>query len=286
MQSPNKIEKNLSSLLNSDFPRYIVFREKYLTPLRGLPSNPNWRNDTHPILEQVGVTAYGILKSINFINHRKSFITISDFDQSFKNIYFHFGLVFDCIESFSRSIILLEKLLGKIDLENKLRISRDELIDKYKEWVDKEYDKKYADLIEKGKPIFYYPQNDHTYLSLFLKNPIKREYNRFSRVIKDYRNFFIHNPGVDIFHEIPTGKLFTIKKENVDLSKNWANIQTLFNIDRSLFENPTNMIQNDLKVLLSILNDIWQFFDSRLDKIYNDKDFNRLFQGYKRVIEY
>jgi len=285
MISPNKIEKNLEQTLQKDFPNYLVIRAKYLVPLTGLPINPNWRSDTHPLLEQIGVTAYGILKSLNFIYHRKRFIDISDFDQSFKNIYFHFGLIFDCVESLSRSILLIEQELGLIDINQKLKLTQQELINKYSDWVNIEYSKKYLDFIEKGKPIFFYPQNDHTYLSLIIRNPIKKNYNKFSRNIKDYRNFFIHNPGVDIFKEMPSGKLFTIKKEFVDKSKNWADLQFLFNLDKTYFEDPLNMIDNDLQSILYILNNIWSFLDLRLKKIYNHKKFSNLVRGFIREFD-
>lgn len=284
MTQPSKIERNIARVLEKGFPRYLLFREKYLVPLRGLPDNPNWRKDTHPLLEQIGVNAYAIIKSINFIHHRKNFITISDYDQSFKNIYFHFGLIFDCIESFSRCIILIEQSLGLIDLELKLKISRQGLIDKFIDWVDKEYDKKYIDLIEDGKPIYYYPQNDHTYLSLILKNPIKRKYNVFAKSIKDYRNYFIHNPGVDVLNVINTSNLFTIKKEFVDRTKNWANIQVLFDRDRDMFVNPLDMINQDLQELLLILDESWLFFIDRLEKVYEHQDFENLMIDYKREI--
>ena len=135
MISPNNIEINLEQELLKEFPRYIPYREKYLTPLRGLPTNPNWRIDTHPDLEQIGVASYGILKSINFIYYRKNYIDISDFDQSFKNIYFHFGLIFDCIEALCRNIVLIEQSINLIDIESKLRLTEQKLTDDFAVWI-------------------------------------------------------------------------------------------------------------------------------------------------------
>ena len=285
MIRPNKIEINLEQVLLKEFPRYIPYREKYLTPLRGLPKNPNWRIDTHPDLEQIGVASYGVLKSINFINYRKNYIDISDFDQSFKNIYFHFGLVFDCIESLSRNIVLIEQSLNLIDIESKIRLTEQKLTDDFAVWIKNEYGKRFRDLMDKGKPIFYFPQNDHTYLSLIVDNPIKRTYYKFAKALKDYRNYFIHNPGVDIFKELTTGELFAINKEYVDKSKNWANLQQIFDRDKSYFENPIGMINSDLMELLSILNIVWEKIDERLNIIYRHENFEYLFKGFKREIE-
>lgn len=284
MTNPNQIESFLEKELYEFFPNYIQFRERFLIPLTGAPINPNWRIDTHPDLEQIGVGSYGILKSICFIQHRKKYVTISDFEQSFKNIYFHFGLIFDCVELISRNIILIEKEIGLIDIEKKLKISEEKLNIGFQEWIKNDYDKKFIELIEKGKPIFYYPQNERTFLSLIIKNPIKREYNKFAKSIKDYRNFFIHNPGVDVFIDFSSNNLYAIKKEYVEYSKNWANLQIFFEIKKDYFEEPTLMIDKDIKKLYFTLNEIWKEIISRLEIIYVNKNFEKIFKGYNREL--
>lgn len=282
MKSPSPIERNIEIMLENSFPQYLIFREIYLIPLRGLPYNPNWRIDTHPLLEQIGVTAYGILKSLNFIEYRKNKVTISDFDQSFKNIYFHFGLIFDCVEFLCRKIVLIEKELGLSKFESKVKQSKEKLLEYFNNWIDKEYEQRFKQMIEQGKPILCYPHGDINYLSQIIQNPLKRNYNTFSKGIKDYRNFFIHNPGVDIFIDTRSKKLYTVKKEFVYKSKNWANLQLIFEYDKDQFVDPILIINSDIDQLLDLLNQIWEKMNLRMENIYNHSKFELFFKNYRR----
>lgn len=277
----NSIEKNIEAVLKRYFPAYLIFREKFLLPLTGAPFNCSWRKDTHPKLEEIGMTSYGVIKSLNFIQHRKNKVKTSDFDQSFKNIYFHFSLIFDCVESLSRSIILLQVELDQVDIKKEIKLSKEELIERYSLWIDKNYDKKFQDLINKGKPIFYHPQNDHTYLSKIVKNPLKRDYNKFIQIIKDYRNFFTHNPGVDVF--CPDGREYlVVKKEFFSISNSWADTLDNYMKNNDFFENPKEMIERDFEGLLKLLNRVWIELNVKLEKIYQVDEFDKLIKDYVR----
>lgn len=286
MINPNSLERESKEFLINDFPKYIEIRDRYFIPLTGYPNDSNWRIDTHPFLERIGVTNYAVLKSIVFIRHRKGHVSISDKEQSFKNIYFHFGLIFDCVETLSRYIIKIENLLKIKNQSQTLKLSKSNLLKSYEEWVDNEYPRRFVSMLECGKPIFYFPQRDHTYLSLIIQNPLKRTYNKFAKEIKDYRNYFIHNPGVDIFKEISTDRLFALKKEFVEISINWANIQFHFDTEKSYFEDPEEMITNDLSSLSKILNEIWDCFIERFNTIYSHQGFHSIFKNYNRELEF
>jgi hypothetical protein len=141
-------------------------------------------------------------------------------------------------------------------------------------------------MTEVGRPIMYYPQRNHTFLNSLIKNPLRKRYNKFATSTKDYRNFFIHNPGVDVFMEISTKWLFALKKEYVIQSKNWSNLQFMFNIDRSFFINPVEMVNNDLDLLLSYMNEIWDAIIKRMRIIYQHPNFIKINKHYYRNIKF
>jgi hypothetical protein len=62
--SINPIERNCSTLIERSFPNYEIFWNNFLEPLKG--DDGNWRNDTFQCLEEIGISQYGVIKSINF----------------------------------------------------------------------------------------------------------------------------------------------------------------------------------------------------------------------------
>lgn len=284
LESGNSIEINLAPFLRQYFPEYEGFRSKYLVPLTGYPRNKNWRRDTHPDLERIGLTAFGLLKSLNFILIKKENIYVSGHpDQNFKNIYFHFGLAADCLDSFFRSIVIIEAYLKILKLKEKLMIPEEELIKKFTKWVATDYSKRFDEFIQDGKPILYYPQFDRSFISLIVKDKeIKSTYLEVVKELKDYRNFFIHNPGVDVFKDTVQDKLFAIKKSEVKRTKNWASLSYLYTVDNTLFVDPKNMVNEDLARFTQSLNKIWPSVNDALQVIYGHPDFQKIFKIVNR----
>jgi hypothetical protein len=283
-ETGNSIEINLALFLREYFPNYEGFRSKYLVPLTGYPRNKNWRRDTHPDLERIGIAAFGLLKSLNFILIKKEKISVSGHpDQNFKNIYFHFGLSADCIDSLLRSIVIIESYLKIINLDLKLKIPDDELIRKFTNWVETEYSKRFEELIQDGRPILYYPQSDRSFIKLVVKyKEIRNSYLDIVKELKDYRNFFVHNPGVDVFKDTVYNKLYAIKKSEVKRTKNWASLSYLYSLDNSMFIDPSSMVNDDLTKFAQSLNSIWPSVNESLDLIYEHPDFPKLFKHFYR----
>ena len=135
------IEKYMAKIFNEKFLNYEIFWIKYLIPLIGIDGS--WRHDTHPSLEEIGLSQYGILKSLAFIEYSKPKISVGDINQSYKNIYFHFGLIFDTVKNFSRNICIIQNELGISKLKKKLKIPTCKMIYNYRKWILKNYDKKF-----------------------------------------------------------------------------------------------------------------------------------------------
>lgn len=285
MERGNPIERNLAHYFNDKFPYYPKFRRSFLVPLTGFPNDPNWRFDTHPYLEQIGISSYGLLKSINFIYIKQNQIKVGDPEQTFKNVYFHFGHISDCIDSLARSIVLVVLDLLEIKKINAhMRLSEEILLSNFEDWVKNKYEGKYNQMIQFGKPIFYYPQQDYNYLSLITKPLERRSYNRFMMDIKDYRNFYAHNPGVDVILDTSSQKRYVLRKEYVTLAKNWATIRYLFRSKQEYFMQPETMISTDLNELIFHLNDLWIPIMKWMDRIYINPNFQKYFKDFQREI--
>ena len=279
----HRIEEYMLDTIIESFPNYIKFDHKYLLPLTGRPYETNWRVDTHENLEGIAMSHFGIYKSIRYIKKCMNKIRVGDEYQTFKNIYFHLGLIFDNVENLARNIIIVEDYLGIRCVKNKLKKTKKKLLKKYKEWIDKHYDKAFDNMIKNGKPILYYPQHDYNFLSLIITDKsTRRKYNDLVGSIKDYRNFFIHNPGVDILIDLRTGEEFAIRKEYVDKCKLWSSYGKLFREHPEYFINPRQMVSSDLEKTLITLNQIWRLFLNEMEKVYTHSDFSQIFRGFKR----
>ena len=284
LESGNSIERNISPLFKEYFPDYETYRSKFLMPLTGQPNDPNWRKDTHPELERIGIASFGILKSLNLVYIKKDKIKVStDPEQTFKNVYFHFVLATDCVDAMLRSIAIVESELKILDINEKLKLSNELLINDFDTWVTKDYPKCYQEMINEGKPIFYYPQHDYNFLSITVTNKlIRKSYLELIKKLKNYRNFFIHNPGIDVFIVKRIDKRFAIKKEMVKKSRNWTTLRDLYNHDKSLFIDPEEMITTDLINLIKELNSIWPSIIANMESIFQHNNFPTIFKGYKR----
>ena len=124
--SEDPLEKDTYVKMSTQFPLFEKLEIEYLNELKDI--NGNWREDTLPNLEEIGMCQYGVLKSINFINKSKLFVIAGDPNQRYKNIYFHFGLIFDIVENMARNIVLTQSYLNIRKYENK--INKDKLGDK------------------------------------------------------------------------------------------------------------------------------------------------------------
>jgi hypothetical protein len=283
--SRDPIESQTADLIQSRFPNYEVFWRNYLEPLRGEDIGRNWRYDTLHNLEELGISQFGILKSVNLIRISRPYITVGDPLQHYKNIYFHFGLVFDSVTNFARNLLIVEEFLGLTNLNRTLRLSNDELVARFSKWVIKKYKASYDNMISLGKPIFYYPHYDIDYLGLLIPDPLRKNYIKFITLIKNYRNFYIHTPGVDITIKYPARTLHAVKKEYVNEYRHWSKIQKHIIDYPERFDDPKTIVENDLKMTLEYCNFIWIHFIEHMDTITKHSDYNRIFRNFDREKE-
>ena len=263
-------------LLRQTFKSLKNFWQTHLQPLK---ADGSWRPDMIEYLEYIGMANFAILKSINFINRQKTIIKVSDPDQSFKSIYFHFGLIGDCVEDLSRNILLTQYKL-KIRKSEIAPQTKKELLAEFSEWVTEKYKTNCKDLIQKGKTIVYLPRPKAKFSAIIVASKDRRPYDKLIESIRKYRNYYTHNPGVDIIRR--DTELYVIKRDEVKESRSWTKLKSMLDTSMDKFINPIEQVNSDLKKLLSSLRTIWKSFDSSMIEIESHKGFKGISIGFKR----
>jgi len=280
--SKNYIYKEIAPLIEEYFPNYEIFYNDFI--LKFIGKDGNWKIDMHPIFEEIGMADYGVIKSLNYIQRSKKTVRVGDPNQTFKNIYFHFGLVLESLEHMARHILRLKRLLRKFDLDSKLAMSDKKICNKIKNWIKKEYKIQLEKFIDTGRP-FQLPIRNPYLLKLMIQDTeLIRNYNKFSQSIREYRNIFIHNPSVDIFmvKEERTIKHFSPKKNKAKKYPLWNDMRTKYLFKKDDFINPKSLIEEDLLELLKLLNDIWKEYHKHMKEIFQQNDIASLLENFNR----
>lgn len=233
--------------------------------------NNRWRPLLDVDLETIGTGHYTLLKSLNYIRKNKDSVRMNDPEQRFKNIYFHFGLIIDCIKQISRSIILFKTKLGLINFQE-LKYSIEDIVQITNNWYKNNYETSYNKLVNNGVAIALQLQPAKEYIYML---GTKKELNLFSvfkNSIQPYRNVFIHNPAIDIF--IVKGKKgqFVVKK---DVIKNCRFLNQLDKTKPSNLTNPVEMVNQDYSDCLQVISTTWYVLLKHIKEINNHPDFKR-----------
>lgn len=111
--------------------------------------NNRWRPKLDIDLEIIGTGHYTLLKSLNYIRKNKDLVKMNDPEQRFKNIYFHYGLIIDCIKQISRSLLLFKTKLGVMDFQE-TKFSFDDILRITENWYKNNYENSYKNLRFRG----------------------------------------------------------------------------------------------------------------------------------------
>lgn len=276
-ESDDIIKYEIASLIEKYFPNYERFYNNYIVNFIG--SDGNRRTDMHPIFEEIGMADYAILKSLNYIRRTWMYVVTGDPNQTFKNIYFHFGLIFDSVEHMGRNILRLEDELKIIDFKKsiKKKISKDILGN----WLKNQYEGEIDLYIKTGKPPSP-PKGTKRIMELLLQNELKREYEKFSRNIREYRNMFAHNPSVGIFTAFINRISIQLcpKKDKVRDYPLWSDMRLKRQSNPNDFTQPSILINEDFINLLVLLNKIYEEYDKHMKKIFSNQNAEKLLQEY------
>jgi len=284
-ESSDHLERESATKVDTLFPNYEVMESAYLIKIRN--EDGNWRYDTSPQLEEIGMSHYAILKSFNYINISRPQISVGDSNQRYKNIYFHFGLIFDTVENMARNIVLTGSQLRIREFKNKVKKSNKDLLAEFQKYVETRYEKAFSDMIKYGRPIFYHPQYPINFISILItEKDFKTEYRNFEKSIRDYRNFYIHKPAMDIAINKETSQLFALKKEyiNIDEYRYWSYIRKSIEVQLNPhhFDNPISIVEEDLNRCLSLLNVIYGYFLKEMEGISKAVGYEALLRNFDR----
>lgn len=271
------IKYEIAPLIEKHFPNYEKFYNRYIVKFIG--SSGNWRTDMHPIFEGIGMADYAILKSLNYVRRSWMYVVTGDPNQTFKNIYFHFGLILDSVEHIGRHILKFKDELKIIDLKTAIKkeITKDTLGD----WLDNQYDGEIDLYIKTGKPPSP-PKGTKRIMELLLQNKLKQQYEKFSRSLREYRNLFAHNPSVGIFTTYMNGISIQLcpKKDKVKDYILWTDMQSKWQSNPNDFTQPYILINEDFINLLDLLNKIYEEYDKQMEKIFENQNVRNLLYGY------
>lgn len=233
--STNPIEVKMYPFIKTYFQNYEVFWDNFL--IDGIGVDIHWKQGP---FEQLGISNYGILKSLNFVRINYDKISVNDENQTFKNIYYHFGIICELIPYCCRYIY---EFLNNVGLRNNEFVFQNDTIS------DK--------MINAMLSHFIIDE-------LVLKNCAE-----FYKSITCYRHFFTHNPGIDIVNS--NGKMRVIGRENIDFSRKLSSLRNAYNTTPELSVNPISQAYVDFIKMLEVLNLIWGYFIIEMEKAKNDK---------------
>lgn len=271
--SKNNIEKSIADDLDRFCPACEQFDNKFISRFKD--NSDHWRTDMDPIFEELGMANYAIIKSLCTIKvalDSNSFnIDSKDANQTFKNAYFHFGLILDNVEHLARHIIRLRQRLEKENI-NPIR-TKDELGPVFEKWLDN-YGHHFDRYIVTGNFERPYSNVMPRFCELLLESDFYKEYNSFAYKLRDRRNTYAHNPSVGIFEN--DGKLWTVEVEALQKNRRWTEMKASFRNNRQYFVDPHEIARKDYEKTLTMLCKVWTDFAEHIERLFNNEDLKQL----------
>lgn len=279
-RSTSPIEKGVASVVERDFPSYLKFD---LDHLRKLQDGKNWRSDTHPSLEIIGVSCFGLLKSINFIERNKNQFIRHDPDQRFKSIWMHFGLLFETMNHLMDHLLIVHQAVGIETLDNIEPLTPEQLQSDFSKWVKEHYSADFKVLIESGRPIQFNPHPKYKDRSLlkFLGDDLLKEYLKLKRKLHSYRNYYVHKPGVALLRR--RGTWLVLRRKYITMSARWSTMVLHANSPDHMtyFEDAASVVEKDLRQTLNLFERIFKsVLIPEYKRAASSSRFAAMLQGY------
>ena len=262
------------------FPNYEIFWSLFIAPSTGRNESPphvHFKKGVTPLLEEISMAHYTIFRCISFINGE---IRVPK-HESLRNVYSHFGLIVELVSNLASKIYSLKCEVGLANLKPTDPLNRQEASDKFNKFLEKDYDKQFAKLKQSGRPIIYFLQSQPDYFKDIVNNSkVRKRTDKFFREIKEYRNSFVHTALPDsLYLSDAFGQRigFAIKKDCLGKYKVFTEIKHKMEqreIDDFIVQE--HLIRNDLNMMQSILNEIWEHFISEMNKISRKSKFKEL----------
>jgi hypothetical protein len=280
MQNGDIFEMSYWPFFKDTFPNYEVFWSLYIVPLTGRVSDPKsiqFREKIAPLIEEICMTHYTIFRSLCFIYDEKK----QPKNESLRNVYYHFGLIIEMVETLIKKIYHLKANVGLISEEKLEPLKEDEIISRVKTYVNKDYQKQHDEFINEGRPVIFYIHSPRDLLKAIVKDDnLLNKAKEYFNEIKNYRNAFIHTPLPGTLFTIdPLNKnqiRFAIKKDHIKKYKLWTDITHTFSINIDDFIVEEQLLETDFYKTQEILNEIWDFLIKEMNGIKNQPKYKEL----------
>jgi hypothetical protein len=230
--------------------------------------NGAWDPNIDEDLEFIGITHYTILKSFSYVFQNKDSVSMNDPSQRFKNIIFHYALIIDCIKQISFHILKFKNKLNPESQPLIPRLRKESFLKRMDKWYDDYYNDRFESFLNSGGIIMNEIHSSKNFLSSISKGRNFRSYHKFNEIITPYRNVFIHNPSIDIFHR---GRdPFVVSSKYI---KNSRTIQSISKLERKDLINPKVLMDELFNKSTRMLSDVWTTFSCELETINTDPNF-------------
>ncbi len=277
-------------LIQEDFPDYEVFWSKFVVPTTCRESVPkehrlwlHFKRDVDPDVQRIAMAHYTIFRSLIFIRElvfvhnqpdprRYAPFTAS---KRVDNFFIYLGIVFDNAENL---VWYIHKLRHRFGLEKKPpynRLTNAEVQQIFGEYLkDPEtYDTDLNDFISTRRPVsikLYTPSDS----LVILRDPKNRsDYNKYSNLIKKYRNVVVHNPQIGAVVD-KDWTTWIPKKEKIRSYLLWGDV--FYKRDASDFVRAQETMEHDIVETCNLLNRCWAELISLYDEVAKQPGYTEL----------
>lgn len=230
--------------------------------------NGAWDPDLDEDLEFIGIAHFTVLKSFSYIFQNKDSVSMNDPMQRFKNIIFHYALINDCIKQIAFHIVTFKNKLNPGAYKQIQRLEKEDFLILMGRWYDDFYNERFDNFQMSGGLVMQEIHSSKSYLALLRKGQNLKSYNKFNDIITPYRNVFIHNPSIDIFHR--NRKPMVVRSKCI---KNYRTIQSISKLETEYCINPQILMDQLFNQSTDMLSDIWKVYYNELEKINTDPNF-------------
>lgn len=284
-------EQPFGELLSRQFPNCERFWKLFVIPLTqriaGYPSTLlnkiEFRHEMSADLEDFANTNYSLFLNLVYAHLHLSHPMLS----SLEDFYVHLAAACDLVDTFlERSYILLLKCRGD---QSKILtgLGREEFLHLAGEWYDESYETTYDHHLSKGKfAQMKLPSRDllvkefvRDYLA---KSSLWKDYERHSKSIREFRNVIVHD--VQVGRRVDDqGTVFIPKPKKIQKYRTWRQVFTVNDADvfRRDFAAVPNQLEEDLNLLQSSLNQLWELVICELELEFYQIDKSALRNMYQ-----
>jgi hypothetical protein len=149
----------------------------------------------------------------------------------------------------------------------------EDILNHTKNWYQKSYDDQRLRLIESGIPITIQFQPRKEYLSFLADGKSISKFNKFRYNIQQYRNFFIHNPAIDIFWSKRLERESVVKNKSF---RKYVFLNDIEKLDSADFIDPRISVNEDYKKSLEVIEEVWDILLKSLNDITSHANFQEM----------